>query len=175
LNNRNNSKKVNKNQTGFTLIEVVLVLAIGGLIFLLAFLAFQQVATNRKDSQRRADAARIVAELENQYVNTKAYPANSAFAAAANVCNPGSTVTSFRYFFATYLCNAGSFKSPTGSNYTTQAPVASVSSITIVDGIYYQTNSKCSNGGETEVSLGNVAVQIKLEKGVVCRDNAVKN
>lgn len=46
------------NQKGFTLIEVVLVLAIGGLIFLLAFLAFQQVSRNRRDTQRRSDVAR---------------------------------------------------------------------------------------------------------------------
>ena len=50
---------------GFTLIEVVLVLAIGGLIFLLAFIAFQQVSTNRRDTQRRNDAGRVIAELQN--------------------------------------------------------------------------------------------------------------
>ena len=49
------------NKKGFTLIEVVLVLAIGGLIFLLAFLAFQQVQRNRRDTQRRSDAGRMAA------------------------------------------------------------------------------------------------------------------
>lgn len=49
------------NKKGFTLIEVVLVLAIGGLIFLLAFLAFQQVSRNRRDTQRRSDVARMAA------------------------------------------------------------------------------------------------------------------
>ncbi|MBP9738093.1 prepilin-type N-terminal cleavage/methylation domain-containing protein, partial [Candidatus Saccharibacteria bacterium] len=44
--------RIKNNKKGFTLIEVVLVLAIGGLIFLLAFIAFQQVSANRRDTQR---------------------------------------------------------------------------------------------------------------------------
>ena len=47
---------------GFTLIEVVLVLAIGSLIFLLAFLAFRQVSANRRDTQRRSDVAKMMAQ-----------------------------------------------------------------------------------------------------------------
>ena len=53
------------NQKGFTLIEVILVLAIGGLIFLLAFLAFQQVQRNRRDTQRRSDVARAAAAFND--------------------------------------------------------------------------------------------------------------
>lgn len=49
---------------GFTLIEVVLVLAIGGLIFLLAFLAFSQVSQNRRDNQRRLDVRRLLGLIE---------------------------------------------------------------------------------------------------------------
>lgn len=51
-------------QKGFTLIEVVLVLAIGGLIFLLAFLAFSQVQRNRRDAQRRQDARSMLAYIK---------------------------------------------------------------------------------------------------------------
>jgi prepilin-type N-terminal cleavage/methylation domain-containing protein len=56
-------KKLNKK--GFTLIEVVLVLAIGGLIFLLAFLAFRNASVNRRDTQRRSDAGRFISEGAN--------------------------------------------------------------------------------------------------------------
>src|SRR5690606_6033521 len=58
------------NKKGFTLIEVVLVLAIGGLIFLLAFLAFQQVSRNRRDTQRRSDVARMAATYNDVKANS---------------------------------------------------------------------------------------------------------
>lgn len=58
-------RNTTKRQAGFTLIEVVLVLAIGSLIFLLAFIAFSQVQRNRRDSGRRAFLTYFVAELIN--------------------------------------------------------------------------------------------------------------
>lgn len=59
-----------RDSQGFTLIEVVLVLAIGGLIFLLAFLAYNQVARNRKESQRRQHARQVMTEIENYMLNS---------------------------------------------------------------------------------------------------------
>lgn len=44
---------------GFTIIEVVLVLAIAGLIFLMVFLALPALQRSQQDSQRRNDMARL--------------------------------------------------------------------------------------------------------------------
>jgi prepilin-type N-terminal cleavage/methylation domain-containing protein len=41
--------------SGFTIIEVVLVLAIAGLIFLLVFLALPGLQRSRRDAQRKSD------------------------------------------------------------------------------------------------------------------------
>ena len=49
---------------GFTIIEVVLVLAIAGLIFLVVFLALPQLQQSRRDTQRRSDLARVVAAFD---------------------------------------------------------------------------------------------------------------
>lgn len=62
-------QKTKLSRSGFTLIEVVLTLAIGGLIFLLAFLAFQQVSANRRDTSRRQDVRKILAEAVNYASN----------------------------------------------------------------------------------------------------------
>ena len=51
---------------GFTIIEVVLVLAIAGLIFLMVFVALPALQRSRRDSQRRQDISRVVTAL-NQY------------------------------------------------------------------------------------------------------------
>ena len=46
-------------KSGFTIIEVVLVLAIAGLIFLLVFLALPALQSNQRDTQRKNDAAML--------------------------------------------------------------------------------------------------------------------
>ena len=152
------------NKQGFTLIEVVLVLAIGGLIFLLAFIAFQQVSANRRDTQRRADAGRIIAEIQNYAGdNNNAYPLASA-ALTTNACtDPAATTGTFQAFMWVYLCGklATGFVSPQ-ANYTT---IASGATVPAKDQIMYTPNSNCKGG-----TTGN-KVQVGLEKGVACRDD----
>jgi len=157
-------KKLNKK--GFTLIEVVLVLAIGGLIFLLAFIAFQQVSRNRRDTQRRADASRIVAELQNYQSDKSTLPADSV---AAESCTT-TTANSFGLFLGTYLCKLNSasppvkvFAGPQG-NYTVVA-AASVGSALAKDAIRFKNNSNCKGG------TSGMSVEVGLETGSICRDD----
>jgi len=68
-------KKLFRNEKGFTIIEVVLVLAIAGLIFLVVFLALPQLQRSRRDSQRKSDVGRAVAALESYAGNNNGnYP-----------------------------------------------------------------------------------------------------
>jgi prepilin-type N-terminal cleavage/methylation domain-containing protein len=53
---------------GFTLIEVVIVMAIAGLILLFVFLAIAGANQSRRDAQRKADLGRLTAQLE-QYAS----------------------------------------------------------------------------------------------------------
>lgn len=143
------------NKRGFTLIEVVLVLALGGLIFLLAFLAFQQASTNRRDTQRRSDAGRIVSELENYRGDRGSYPSSST---STDDCSE-TDADSFGNFLRTYMCEGGRFESPQGA-YT----VISSTDAPETDEIRYRQNENCDGGAGPSVEVG-------LEKGVVCRDN----
>ncbi|MBQ3261264.1 type II secretion system protein [Candidatus Saccharibacteria bacterium] len=52
-----------KRTRGFTIIEVVLVLAIAGLIFLMVFVALPNMQRSQRDSQRRQDYASLVANM----------------------------------------------------------------------------------------------------------------
>ena len=54
---------------GFTIIEVVLVLAIAGLIFLMVFVALPNLQRNQRDTARRQDYAAIVANVSNYISN----------------------------------------------------------------------------------------------------------
>lgn len=67
--------KLNKNQNltkkGFTIIKVVLVLAIAGLIFLMVFLALPALQRSQRDAQRKQDIAMVVTALHNWKANNK--------------------------------------------------------------------------------------------------------
>jgi prepilin-type N-terminal cleavage/methylation domain-containing protein len=161
--------KIKRNQTGFTLIEVVLVLAIGGLIFLLAFLAFSQVSTNRRDTQRRSDAGRALSELQNFKSDNNQYPLDvtTGGASGATTLAPASVLS----FFNTYMGGAN-FKAPGGSAYTI---VASTNTAPAQDNIGIYNNRTCAvgtTGLASGTQTGKVAVIIGLEKGSVCRDDS---
>ncbi len=66
-----------KSKQGFTLIEIVLVMAIAALILVIIFLALQGAQRSRRDQQRRTDNARVLAQFE-QYAasNSGNYPAS---------------------------------------------------------------------------------------------------
>jgi len=72
-------KRLQNKQTGFTLIEVVLVLAIGALIILMALLAFNGASRSRRDTARTDAAGQLAAALEQSAANSGgSYPASQA-------------------------------------------------------------------------------------------------
>ena len=163
---QNQQKQLNRG--GFTLIEVVLVLAIGGLIFLLAFIAFQQVSTNRRDTQRRNDAGRVLAEVQNAAgdgfkINSQTKLTGGSGAASSPTGNTN--------FLATYL--GGGMEGPQ-ANYTfTYTASAGAVSTTDADQMTIGAGMRCtpdSNNSFT-AQTGSYAVIMGLEKGSVCRDD----
>jgi prepilin-type N-terminal cleavage/methylation domain-containing protein len=71
-----------KKEKGFTLIEIVLVLAIAGLLLVIVFLAVAGAQKSRRDTQRKNDLSRVAANLETYAGNQNGnYPTNAQFAA----------------------------------------------------------------------------------------------
>lgn len=60
-----------KQEKGFTIIEVVLVLAIAGLIFLMVFVALPSLQKGQRDAQRKQDLARISTQITSYVSNTR--------------------------------------------------------------------------------------------------------
>jgi len=60
-----------KQQKGFTIIEVVLVLAIAGLIFLMVFVALPSLQRGQRDAQRKQDLSRVSVQLTNYVSSTR--------------------------------------------------------------------------------------------------------
>src|ERR1019366_6066473 len=58
-------KSLLKKEKGFTLIEIVLVLAIAAFIILLVFLALTGANKSRRDTARKQEAGQLVSYIEN--------------------------------------------------------------------------------------------------------------
>ena len=58
-----------KNKKGFTIIEVVLVLAIAGLIFLMVFIALPALQRSQRNTQREDDISRFLTAISDYQTN----------------------------------------------------------------------------------------------------------
>ena len=61
----------NKNKDGFTIIEVVLVLAIAGLIFLMVFIALPALQRSNRDSAKRTEVGSVAAAITTYMGNNR--------------------------------------------------------------------------------------------------------
>lgn len=64
-------KRQLKMRKGFTIIEVVLVLAIAGLIFLMVFIALPALQRSQRDTQRNQDVSRLSTAINNFKSNNR--------------------------------------------------------------------------------------------------------
>ena len=83
----------NIKKKGFTIIEVVLVLAIAGLIFLMVFIALPALQRTQRDTQRRQDFSRLSAALVQYQTNNSTKADNLPSVNSNSLCAPGEVVT----------------------------------------------------------------------------------
>ena len=149
----------------FTIIEVVLVLAIAGLIFLMVVIALSALQRNQRDTQRKNDIGRVLTALQSYQSN-----------------NRGSIPTSWASQLITpYLrLDGDTFTDPSGINYNLwPRTVADGKPTQRINGagdnsiIFYYLNSKCD--GENIVAAdgaNKVAFAALLEGGgIYCVNN----
>ena len=74
-------KNLKKRSEGFTIIEVLIVLAIAGLIMLIVFLAVPALRRNSTNNQRNSDASRIAASITECLANRNGVKASCDTAA----------------------------------------------------------------------------------------------
>ena len=147
-----------QNKKGFTIIEVVLVLAIAGLIFLMVFVALPALQRGQRDSQRRSDISRFMSQINSYQTN------NGGRVPSADKDDIGK-------FLDNYMKRgSGEFVDPqSGNNYT-----VGFSGNPSTSHIIYATQTKCNGEEFTSAGLKKraVAVRIKLEgSGIYCQDN----
>jgi prepilin-type N-terminal cleavage/methylation domain-containing protein len=73
-----------KPNSGFTIIEVVIVLAIVGLIMVIVFIAVPEAQMSVRDSHRRAYAQTVLQAMEEYYKNNGQFPGCAASCSSAD-------------------------------------------------------------------------------------------
>lgn len=151
-----------KKEKGFTLIEIVLVLAIAGLLLVIVFLAVSGAQRSRRDTQRKNDISRIAAQVESFAGNYNGcYPGSAAAAGCAGT--PAFNGVSPAFTGSTFI-TAGNFDDPsTGAAYTYDA---AFSAAPLQGHVSYRYGTFCNGtaGRGYSVNMG-------LEQGTLCRDN----
>lgn len=100
-------------KNGFTIIEVALVLAIAGLIFLMVFVALPQLQRQQRDSRRRDDILMFLETVKKYQTNNRgALPEGPN---ANTIIFSTDSGTEWKDFYDAYLGN--NFVDPSGGNY----------------------------------------------------------
>lgn len=173
--NKQRVQTKNNRASGFTIIEVVLVLAIAGLIFLMVFLALPALQRSQRDTQRKDDLSRINTQITNYQSSNRSKIPTTASGSGGIVGSGG--------FVQNYLKGTGSVASAseyadpsTGTGYT-----FTTSTTNPTQGqVNYQTGRICGTDGSAVASDSgvtatsrNYVLRINLESQTTpyCIDN----
>ena len=177
------AKQNTNSKQGFTIIEVVLVLAIAGLIFLMVFVALPALQRSQRDTARRNDMSRVDTSLiqyQTNNQNTGNGDLPSAGSWTGSSVFPSDTSCGSACKFIQRYMNSGTdsatntFNDPDGTPYSINIGKGAWSqSLTTMDHtVYIRTGAKCQ--GETAVADTDrhFAVLYRLEgAGIYCIDD----
>lgn len=164
---------------GFTIIEVVLVLAIAGLIFIMVFVALPNLQRSQRDTQRRDDYSQLAANISNYMTSN-----------GGQLPKPGATLDTSKYinengldpYGQPYNLTIAKCKSGTGNNVIcgedTDSP--SISKLNSVEGtasshVYVIENATCNMIEDASVPIYNSSSRLyvvygQLESGTYCQE-----
>lgn len=131
-------KQKTNSERGFTIIEVVLVLAIAGLIFLMVFIALPALQRSQRDTQRRDDVSRINTQIGNYQ--------NSARGGVPQEDDLASFIDDYLGGESGALTEGGEYNDPSGGAYDLSWDADPVAAPGQAD-ILYRTGSKCADNG----------------------------
>ena len=171
------------NKKGFTIIEVVLVLAIAGLIFLMVFIALPALQRSQRNTQREDDIARFLTAVNDYQTNNSG---QTPFTKPAGD-QPGKVNENFvkRYIESNYdatnkKCSVAScpqFTDPDGTMYefSVISAVPSTWGTEVDHKVYVVVNAGCgATEGTTTPGTGDRQIAMfYIEEGgaIVCNDN----
>lgn len=129
-----------RSEGGFTIIEVLIVLAIAGLIMLIVFLAVPALQRNSRNTQRKNDVSGLLSSV-SEYANNNqgSYPASGTFSSVFTGTNP----------------NLGYYTTAANVTWVNQTAAATPTAPNDVDKVVLANYAKCS--GNTATTTGATA------------------
>jgi prepilin-type N-terminal cleavage/methylation domain-containing protein len=168
------SKKLSKKEKGFTIIEVMIVLAIAGLIMLVVFLAVPALQRNSRNTSKKQDIGRVAAALNEWESNNSGttFTAGAGNANLTSVVNSAGTLSQYTLVPAAAI-GANSFTVAVGTQAAMPAGAANVN----LGSIQVVTGATCGTSGATVASSNTraIALQYLTESGggntnALCQD-----
>ena len=161
---------------GFTIIEVVLVLAIAGLIFLMVFIALPSMQRSQRDTQRRNDYAQLSTSVTNYMTNHN----------GGLPISTSGTTTAINGCVASFINNHPvntTDQDPNGQPYSIfcssdRSDATTRVSESFTNGgspiVYVVQNASCDENGELVGGTGrrSFAVYAQLESGTYCQSSS---
>ena len=160
-------------QKGFTIIEVVLVLAIAALIFLMVFIALPALQRNQRDTARKTVSSKVASAIQTYQSNKRGIQPTKGNDLNGYIDGVNATAGEKGETDQNTLATATD--SYVDGNYIVRVNAyASGSTVGVADRNFIQifTGAKCNASGDAAMlgSKKNAAVLIKMENGdaVVC-------
>ena len=165
-----------KDSRGFTIIEVVLVLAIAGLIFLMVFIALPALQKGQRDAQRKEDVSRVATQLQNSSsalrgkIPTTQSELNAftkGYLVASGTTNTAGCADTQYSDPSGSFAGGGALAACTGSDdgYRISQNI-SITGVPATGEIWYSNGFKCSTTVAGDVQTGstrNYTLRVKLE------------
>lgn len=175
MKNQLNSRK----QKGFSIIEILIVLAVAGLILAVVFLAVPQLQRNARDSARQSVATRLSAEMETYASNNGGkYPFTGVPGAFA-VCTTITGAGSCNDFYTRYIQNKVDIKDPsTGNDVTINISSSATTPAWAAGNVWVSAGNRCNgeaftagNGGGVNARSYAMLVALDRSNTFYCVDN----
>jgi prepilin-type N-terminal cleavage/methylation domain-containing protein len=159
-------KLKNRKEEGFTIIEVLIVLAIAGLILLIVFLAVPALQRNSRNTSRKTDVGRVSGALQEWQSNHNGatFTAGAGGANVSEVINSAGTLSQYTPAYAATI-GANSFTVVVGA---TGALTGGVNNVNL-GSLQVATGATCdtATAGAAIASSSNrrMALQYLVEQG----------
>ncbi len=151
--------------SGFTIIEVMVVLTVAALIMLIVFLAIPQLNRNQRNTRRKDITNRLKSEIEN-------YASNNGGALPTADANASTGFNSGAGGFYTRYIQTLNYVDPQSRNAIVTATWTSDANVNTLGTIYYVTGRICAGENSAAGTANNYVEMTFLEGGArYCLDN----
>lgn len=166
---------VQKNEKGFTIIEVVLVLAIAGLIFLMVFIALPALQRSQRDSARKSEVGTVASAITSYQSNNRGSSPTAIQIGQYITGNNSDTLDSG----STIIVRSTSYTAPITLTANLPATANAADNVLYADQMKVYFGYKCDPASNTSLIRGTsrqASIAVALESGpatgsVYCQTN----